>query len=291
MTRPRLPVAIPAVAIAALLPWVLYCARSYPAHALYFDHSMYQYTGWCVRHGISLYGEVAVPDGPFITWLHAVVQIVAGESDRAFRIADLVIQTLGAFAVGFVLAPRRRRALWASAIATLWLAQYFRYDWHWTAQREAYYALAGYLGMAMLVIATRARSPGAVLALAVRAAVGSQLSASTGVIFVVLAACRRSRLSPPLRRRLLHVWRRGLALILALVALALTAASRAGCSVLQGARAVPLHHGSAIRSRCSRHRSPHLVARDPRATRRARGDHPGSCRARTSGSSSPPCCS
>src|SRR4029077_5417608 len=85
------------------------------------DHSLYQYTAWSVRHGDRLYRDVAVPDGPFITWLHAIIQIIAGESDRSFRWADLILQTGGALAIGFVVAPYRGRAAWSGAIATLWL--------------------------------------------------------------------------------------------------------------------------------------------------------------------------
>jgi hypothetical protein len=222
----RLAIAVPAVAIAALLPWVIYCARSYHEHALYFDHSMYQYTGWCIRNGVSLYDQVAVPDGPFITWLHALVQMIAGESDAAFRVADLVIQSLGAFAVGFVIAPRRRRALWAGAIATLWLAQYFRYDWHWTAQREAYYALVGYLGMATLLLATRRTGRRAmILALVGGVLVGSQLFGKhTGVIFIALGLVPAILgVRPRLRRRvLLALGGVGLALVICFALLALT---------------------------------------------------------------------
>jgi hypothetical protein len=155
MTAPRLRwarvarIAVPAGIAIALAPWLLVCARTYPAHPLQFDHAIYQYTAWCIRHGERLYGDVAVPDGPFITWLHAVVQIIAGESDAAFRWADLAIQSAGAFAIGLAVASHRRRVAWAAAIAVLWLAQYFRYDWLWTAQREAYYAIFGYLGMGL----------------------------------------------------------------------------------------------------------------------------------------------
>ena len=181
---------VPAIAALALVPWIAYCARTYPDHALYFDQSMYQYTGWCIRHGARLYADVAVPDGPFITWLHAAIQAIAGESDRAFRWADLVIQTTGALAIGAVIAPYRARLAWAAAIAALWLAQYFRYDWHWTAQREAYYALVGYLGMAVIVVASRRRGRRAIaLAACGGALVATQLfGKQIGVIFVALGA-------------------------------------------------------------------------------------------------------
>jgi hypothetical protein len=189
MTRrldPR--IAVPAAATLVLVPLIVYCARTYPWHALYFDHTMYQYTGWCIRHGETLYDSVAVPDGPFITWLHALIQAVAGESDRAFRWADLAIQTGGALGIGALLAPYRARLAWAPAFASLWLAQYFRYDWHWTAQREAYYALAGYAGMALLLLATRRRGRARIaLSIAGGALAGLTLFGKhIGLIFIVL---------------------------------------------------------------------------------------------------------
>ncbi len=212
------------------MPWIAYCARSYPDHALYFDHSIYQYTAWCIRHGDKLYRDVAVPDGPFITWLHAVVQIVVGESDRAFRWADLAIQTTGALAIAAVLAPYRGRVAWAGGIGALWLAQYFRYDWHWTAQREAYYALCGYLGMALMLLAGRRRGRAAI-ALAIT---GGALTAATlfgkhvGIVFVVLGLLPAA-LGPREGR-----WRRlawplagvALAVMLGVVLLALTGSIR-----------------------------------------------------------------
>jgi hypothetical protein len=219
-------VAVPAGVAIALVPWIVVCARTYPAHPLQFDHTIYQYTAWSIRHGDRLYRDVAVPDGPFITWLHAVIQILVGESDAAFRWADLVIQVAGATAIGWVVAPLRRRTPWAVAIAALWLAQYFRYDWLWTAQREAYYAIAGYLGMGLLLLATRRRGRrAAVLCIAGGLAVGSQLFGKpTGLIFVALGALSLA-LGPPGRIRRAGWMLAGVALavVLGALALALTA--------------------------------------------------------------------
>lgn len=219
-------VGVPAVVAIALVPWIVVCARTYPAHPLQFDHTIYQYTAWCIRHGERLYGDVAVPDGPFITWLHALVQSLVGESDAAFRWADLVIQTAGAFAIGFACAPRRHRLVWTAAIAALWLAQYFRYDWLWTAQREAYYAIVGYLGMAVLLLATRRRGRRAImLSILGGVLVGSQLFGKpTGALFVVLGLVPAA-FGPPGRLRRLG-WALagvGLAIGLGALALALTA--------------------------------------------------------------------
>lgn len=224
----RLPaprIAVPIAAAVLLVPWIIYCARTYPWHALYFDHSMYQYTGWAVRHGDRLYLDVAVPDGPFITWLHALIQTTAGESDRAFRWADLVIQTAGALGIGAVLAPYRARSAWMAAIASVWLAQYFRYDWHWTAQREAYYALVGFLGMGILLLAPRRRGRRAiVLSLVGGALVGTQLFGKhIGIMFVALGLVPAVLAVHGQRLRLVLLGLGGvaIAIVLGLVALAI----------------------------------------------------------------------
>lgn len=218
--------AVAAIATACVLvPLVAYCARSYPRHALYFDQTMYQYTAWCLRHGERLYDTVAVPDGPLITWIHAAVQMLVGTSDPAFRWADLVIQVTCALAIGALVAPYRARVAWAAAVAALWLAQYFRYDWHWTAQREAYYSLIGYAGMALLLLASRRRGR-AQLAWSL---VGGALVALTlfgkhiGAIFVVLGLLPAVLAPRALRRHLFLLACAGVALGLALGVIALVA--------------------------------------------------------------------
>jgi hypothetical protein len=180
-----------------LLPWIGASFAHFVHHTLYFDPINYQYTAWCIRHGERLYDTVGVPDGPFITMLHAAVQTLVGESDAAFRRADLWIHTLGSMAMGVVLAPVARpghhrakavveRMVWALVAASLWLSYYLTFDWHWTVQREAYYSLFGCLGVALLYacqtygarVARAAALVGGVL-------VGTQLLGKhTGVIFV-----------------------------------------------------------------------------------------------------------
>ena len=86
-------------------PWIGASFAHFVPHTLYFDPINYQYTAWCIRHGERLYDTVGVPDGPFITMLHAAVQTLVGESDAAFRRADSWIHTLGSMAMGVVLAP------------------------------------------------------------------------------------------------------------------------------------------------------------------------------------------
>jgi hypothetical protein len=184
----------PLVLPLALSPWIVVSLAHFVHHTLYFDPANYQYTAWCIRHGERLYDSVGVPDGPFITMLHALVQSLVGESDQAFRRADLWIHGLGAAAIGAVLAPRAAergravvvRLVWALVGASLWLAYYLTFDWYWTVQREAYYALFGFLGAALLYASpSYAPRAGRAAAFAGGALVGMQLFGKhSGVIFV-----------------------------------------------------------------------------------------------------------
>ncbi len=179
----------PLVLPLGLFPFLAVAFSNYAPHTLYFDAINYQYTAWCVRHGERLYDTVGVPDGPFITILHAVVQMLVGESAPAFRRADLWIQTLGSAGIGAALAPGRRwnRLIWAAVAATLWLSSYLTFDWHWTIEREAYYSLFGLLGASLMYASPTAPSRRAATALAVAggALVGMQLfGKQSGVVYV-----------------------------------------------------------------------------------------------------------
>jgi hypothetical protein len=182
-----------------LYPWIRESFRHFVHHTLYFDAINYQYTAWCIRHGERLYDTVGVPDGPFITMLHATVQTLVGQSDAAFRRADLWMHALGSMAIGAVLAPVSReraergrglvvRLVWALVATSLWLAYYLTFDWHWTVQREAYYSLYGCLGIALLYASPTYAPPAArAAAFAGGALVGMQLLGKhTGLIFVAV---------------------------------------------------------------------------------------------------------
>jgi hypothetical protein len=200
----------PLVLPLALYPWIRTSFKNFVPHTLYFDAINYQYTAWCIRHGERLYDTVAAPDGPFITMLHALVQVIVGDSDHAFRRADLWIQTLGSAAIGAALAPPGwlRRAVWAPVGAAIWLSYYLTFDWHWTIQREAYYSLFGYLGAALMYASVSGAGRGARAAAFVGGALaGMQLFGKhSGVIFVgcglfaVLVAARPQAEDAAVRR-------------------------------------------------------------------------------------------
>jgi hypothetical protein len=172
-----------------LLPLVVHQAAIELGSPLFRDAVQNQYTGWCVSHGVKLYSGIGAPDGPFIHFLHALIQAIAGIRDSACRRVDLVIHVVGASAMGALLAPafsqdrraqspsRATRAAWALLTVCLWLSWYLSGGWCHTVQRDPYYALFGYLGLVLLYASAEMEPAGARAA----AAVGGALT--TLVVF------------------------------------------------------------------------------------------------------------
>ena len=72
---------------------------------------MMQFTGWGIRHGLKLYRDTGTTGRLGSShFLEAAIQIVFGESDRALRVADIVLQITGSVLMGVLLAPRRGSA-------------------------------------------------------------------------------------------------------------------------------------------------------------------------------------
>jgi hypothetical protein len=142
-----------------LSPWLGAQIDKYVGSPLFRDAAMCQYTGWCIRHGVRMYGAVGAPDGPFIHFLHALIQVFGGVSDAGCRKVDLALQILMSGAMGVALAPRfaenrvaavLQRLAWGCFAATLWLSWYIPEGWGQTVQRDPYYALFGYTGLILL---------------------------------------------------------------------------------------------------------------------------------------------
>jgi hypothetical protein len=148
-----------------LLPWLWRQVANELTAPLFRDAAIVQYTGWCIRHGLRLYQDAATPDGPFIHFFHAALQVVWGITDSGARRGDLIVHLLGASAIGFVLAPRppssdRRtreslRVVWTLLGAFAWLPWYLTGGWEHTVQRDPLYALVGYLGMSLVYASGR----------------------------------------------------------------------------------------------------------------------------------------
>lgn len=151
----------PAVAALALWPFLLPMVPMEIKEPLFGDTIVYEYTGWCIRHGLKLYRDFGMMDGPFIHFLMAVMQSLSGVTDRAFRKCDLVLHTGLSGVIGALLAPTAdlkrpgrvaSRLSWAALTATLWMAWYSTLPWDVTTEREVYYALFGSLGMVLLFV-------------------------------------------------------------------------------------------------------------------------------------------
>ena len=143
----------------ALSPWLYAELRKELTAPLFRDAAQCQYSGWCIRHGVRLYSEVGAPDGPLIHFLHAFLQLFGGTKDSGFRRADLWFQLVCSGAMGVALSPRLAthrlgrflsRAAWALLGAGLWLSWYLLQGWEHTIQRDAYFALLGYLGLVLI---------------------------------------------------------------------------------------------------------------------------------------------
>jgi hypothetical protein len=149
----------PALAALILLPWLIAGIRSELREPLFSDQLLFMYTGWCLRHGMHLYRDFGMPDGPFTHLMYATVEALGGLSDRGFRRVDLTLHIACAATMGIVLAPaadpRRgarwlHRIAWASVVTTLWLSTYLYSGWEGTCQREGYYSLFGSAGLVLL---------------------------------------------------------------------------------------------------------------------------------------------
>jgi hypothetical protein len=146
------------------LPWLAKCLSNYVEAPLFNDVGMFRYTGWCLLHGETLYKDIVAPDGPFVHFLHAALVLLTGTSAVRFRWLDIAIHSGAGAIVGLLLAPTGARsggarAAWALLGVTLWLTWCFRLEWAATGQREGFYAVFGFTGMALLYVGSEAAMP------------------------------------------------------------------------------------------------------------------------------------
>jgi hypothetical protein len=144
----RAPWLFPAlVAVVGIVPagWALY-AQSFGIFGR--DQGIFQYVAWALRHGERVYRDIHEINGPLPHAWHYVMQVLGGEDEHTFRTIDTVMRVI-AYAFAATTLPRwiglelRRPALiaWAGAGLTVLGAQYVRYDWWHTSQREAFYSV------------------------------------------------------------------------------------------------------------------------------------------------------
>ncbi|HEX4406922.1 MAG TPA: hypothetical protein VH560_18920, partial [Polyangia bacterium] len=193
--------ATPGIVPFVFLPFLVPIFRVEINEPLFGDTAVFQYTGWCIRHGMRLYRDVGMADGPFIHYLHAMMQVFAGHSDRGFRIVDLFVQAIGGGLIGFFLAPMVdlppagrvvQRAAWGGLGAVTWLAWYLTFDWGTTTERDLYYSLFGGVGVSMLYASATFKRPWAARVAFAGAfvAVSQVFGKPTGAVYVLVgAAC------------------------------------------------------------------------------------------------------
>ncbi|MCW5837135.1 MAG: hypothetical protein KIS78_32370 [Labilithrix sp.] len=151
--RARAPWLLPAIVAAiAIVPTVL-ALRAQTFGIFGRDQGIFQYVAWALRHGERAYRDIHEINGPLPHAWHYVMQLFGGEDEHAFRSIDAAMLTAAYVTAGVTLprwigldlgsgAPRRRAlVVWGLAGLALLGAQYVRYDWWHTAQREAFYSL------------------------------------------------------------------------------------------------------------------------------------------------------
>lgn len=159
--RAPLRVIAPGIVFVALFPFVIPLIRQELVEPLFGDTAMMQFTAWGIRHGLTLYRDTGTTDGPYIHFLQATLQIVFGQSDRALRVGDLVLQITGSALMGVLLAPRKglspvargaSQLVWAGVSVIVWMSYYLSLSWASTTSREAFYAVVGCAGMVALYV-------------------------------------------------------------------------------------------------------------------------------------------
>jgi hypothetical protein len=233
----------PAILPVAFAPFLWLLVKLEIKEPLFGDAIVFQYTGWCLRHGLKLYRDVGMADGPFIHYLHAAIQVFAGTTDRGFRTSDLLLQSAGAGTMGALLAPTSKlsrrariasRAAWAAMSAMVWLSWYFDLSWTETTEREAFYALFGSLGMVLVYASDRGTERGARAGLFAGAFLTTTqvFGKPTGVVYpaaaLLCAMLPSASKTLSLPSRLRTFWAGVLACVLTVIALLLVSGSLRG---------------------------------------------------------------
>lgn len=152
------------VALLALGP-ALYALYAQTFSPLARDHGIFQYVAWALRHGERSYRDIHEINGPLPHAYYMALQLLGGEDEHTFRVLDTLLLalawTLGARTlprwIGLTTTPRESWA-WAAAGLAVIGAQYTRYDWWHSAQREALYAALVFGSLALQSVAHTTRS-------------------------------------------------------------------------------------------------------------------------------------
>jgi hypothetical protein len=146
----------PLVVPLAVAPWLAICVQNYAHGNVWRDTTLLNYASWCMLHGDRIYSTVSMMDGPLAFISHAILVLVGGFDESAWRQLDLVFHVLVGGAIGVVLAPRARqydlvrKTVWFVVGASMWLTALSGFDFPASLQREAHYAGLGLLGIALV---------------------------------------------------------------------------------------------------------------------------------------------
>jgi hypothetical protein len=145
------PLVVGAIAIVPAL-WALY-GQSFATFGR--DQGIFQYVAWALRHGERAYRDIHEINGPLPHAWYMLMQGLGGEDEHVFRSIDTLVQLSAYIAAASAVprwvdldlaqgaGPRARRGArlaWILAGVAVFAAQYDRYDWWHTTQREALYA-------------------------------------------------------------------------------------------------------------------------------------------------------
>ncbi|MBX3229642.1 MAG: hypothetical protein KIT84_04845 [Labilithrix sp.] len=160
----RAPWVYPALVVLVALGPALYAVYAQTFATLGRDHGIFQYVAWALRHGERAYKDFHEINGPLPHAYFMGMQLLGGEDEHTFRTLDtLVLAT--SWTVGSLTIPRwaglttTRPWLWALAGLAVLGAQYTRYDWWHSAQREALYAALVFASLALQSIAHTTKAP------------------------------------------------------------------------------------------------------------------------------------
>lgn len=150
------------IALVAVGPavWALY---SQTFAILGRDQGIFQYVAWALRHGDKIYRDLHEINGPLPHAYYALQQLTGGEDEHTFRVHDTML-LVTVYVLGSLTLPRwvgadpRTKWLWGAAGLAILGAQYARYDWWHSAQREALYAILVFGSLALQSIGHTAKS-------------------------------------------------------------------------------------------------------------------------------------
>jgi hypothetical protein len=158
---------VPALAAAACLFASVQALQALTFAPLGRDQGIFQYVAWALRHGARGYRDFHDINGPLPHAWHLLLQSLGGEDSHVFRTLDtgfiVSIYALAAAGTPFMLG---RKPAWPEAVAWglagvgILGAQYARYDWWHTSQREALYAVLVYASVTLQVLGHHTRTPG-----------------------------------------------------------------------------------------------------------------------------------